>query len=113
MKRFSRHVTRGPRWRALRHRALRRDGFACVRCGAAGRLEVDHVKPVRTHPELAFDLANLQSLCPRCHSAKTNHEITGKPPDQGRQAWRMAVRELEGAADGSALTPNRPNNTRT
>ena len=32
------------------------------KCGALGRLEVDHILPVRTHPELAFDLANLQTF---------------------------------------------------
>ena len=49
-------VIRSPRWPALRLAAKRRDDWRCVQCGARGRLEVDHVKPVRTHPELAFDL---------------------------------------------------------
>lgn len=95
MQRHSKHITRGPRWKALRLQALRRDGFACVQCGAGGRLEVDHIRPVRTHPELAHALANLQSLCARCHSAKTASEITGHPPDPQRRAWRRFARELE------------------
>ena len=39
---------------------------------------VDHIKPIRTHPELAFDPANLQTLCKRCHdSVKHREEMTG------------------------------------
>ena len=60
--RQSAHVIRDKRWPALRYRAKRRDDWKCVKCGAVGRLEVDHINPVRTHPELAFDLNNLQSL---------------------------------------------------
>jgi 5-methylcytosine-specific restriction endonuclease McrA len=92
--RHSRTVTRSKRWPALRLGAKRRDGFRCVECGARGRLEVDHVKPVRTHPELAFHLANLQSLCPTCHSRKTRIEVGLDPLNPARQAWRNLVREL-------------------
>ena len=94
-KRHSKGITRGPRWRALRWQALRRDGFACVQCGAMGRLDVDHVKPVREAPALAFDLDNLQSLCARCHSAKTWREVTGREPEKKQQDWRKAVLEIE------------------
>ncbi|MDE0464614.1 MAG: HNH endonuclease signature motif containing protein [Caldilineaceae bacterium] len=34
------------RWRRVRWAVLRRDGFRCQACGKAGRLEVDHVKPI-------------------------------------------------------------------
>lgn len=94
-RRWSKPVTRGRRWQALRFQALRRDGFACVQCGARGRLEVDHVRPVRTDPALAYELSNLQSLCTRCHTAKTNQEITGRPPDEKRRAWREFTKQLE------------------
>jgi len=70
--------------------ALRRDGFACVKCGARGRLEVDHIEPVRDAPERAYDLTNLQALCRACHSAKTKAEVGfgGAPLSPKRQAWR-------------------------
>lgn len=87
--RHSAAVIRDKRWPALRLAAKRRDGFKCVQCGAVGRLEVDHIKPVRTHPELSFDLTNLQSLCTPHHSAKTKLECgfgNELPPD--RAAWR-------------------------
>ena len=57
LKQYNRHSApcqRSTRWPALRLAAKRRDGWRCVQCGARGRLEVDHVKPVRAHPELAF-----------------------------------------------------------
>lgn len=91
-RRHSRHVTRGPRWRALRRQALDRDGWKCVVCGARHRLEIDHIEPVRTRPDLAWSLANLQTLCGRCHSRKTRIEIGLGRPDPAREAWKNLVR---------------------
>lgn len=88
-------VYRSQRWAAVRLMAKRRDGFRCVRCGAHGRLEVDHVKPVRTHPELSFDLANLQTLCPACHSRKTAIEVGIAPLDPQRQQWRDLLKQKD------------------
>jgi 5-methylcytosine-specific restriction enzyme A len=88
-------VTRTARWRALRLQALRRDGFRCRSCGARGRLEVHHVRPVRTHPALGFDLGNLEALCASCHTLRTREELGAKPLSPARLSWRQAVRELE------------------
>jgi 5-methylcytosine-specific restriction endonuclease McrA len=55
---------------------------------------VDHIKRVKPHPELAYDLSNLQTLCPRCHSRKTAIEVGITPFDPKRQQWRDLVREL-------------------
>lgn len=98
MTRFHRHsakVTRSRRWPALRLAALRRDGFNCRECGARGRLEVDHIEPVRAAPERAFDLSNLQSLCVRCHGAKTRREVGLPELSPARKAWRNAVTALQ------------------
>ena len=93
--RHSRAIIRTRRWKALRQEALRRDGWQCVQCGARGRLEVDHRKPVRTHPELAFELTNLQCLCPSCHTKKTRLECGHKPASPDRLKWREIVSALE------------------
>ncbi|MCL6251114.1 HNH endonuclease [Altererythrobacter sp. KTW20L] len=89
-------VYRSMRWKGLRLAAKRRDGWACVQCGAQGaRLDVDHIRPIRTHPELAFELANLQTLCVTHHSEKTKRELqrrTETGPE--RLAWRIFTREL-------------------
>lgn len=82
-------VVRDRRWPALRLAAKRRDGFKCVKCGATGRLECDHIKPVRDAPELSFTLENLQTLCIRCHASKTKIECGfGNEVSPSRAAWR-------------------------
>ncbi|KQB12433.1 HNH endonuclease [Rhodobacter capsulatus] len=95
---FARHskaVTRTKRWAVLRQQILERDGWACQRCGKrALRLEVDHVKPVRLRPDLAFDPRNLQSLCGPCHTRKTRIECGHKEKSPERKAWADAVAEL-------------------
>lgn len=51
-----------------KRQVLERDGFACRRCHATERLEIDHVHPYSkggTH-----DVENLQVLCKRCNRKK-------------------------------------------
>jgi 5-methylcytosine-specific restriction endonuclease McrA len=89
--RFSADVIRSPRWKAIRLQAKRRDGFACVQCGSRNKLEVDHIKPVRSAPELAFALGNLQTLCAGCHARKTRIEVGMPDLSAPRRAWRELV----------------------
>ena len=42
----------------------------CVRCGATDKLQAHHKKLWKQHPELRFDLANGEALCPVCHHSK-------------------------------------------
>ncbi len=93
--RHSKRVTHSRRWQAVRHAVLERDGYRCVDCGARGRLEVDHIQPVRSAPHLAFDPANCAARCARCHTKKTRLEVGHPPPSEDRQAWRQAVLTLE------------------
>lgn len=90
--RYSRAVTGTKRWKALRLEALRRDGFQCVQCGARSGLEVDHIRPVRTHPEQAFELENLQTLCRADHSRKTRLECGHPPLPPQRREWRELLK---------------------
>ncbi|WP_186784337.1 HNH endonuclease [Streptomyces sp. CBG33] len=62
-------------WESIRRRVLRRDGHACRtvfsdgrRCGAVAN-QVDHIVPGDDHRMEA-----LQSLCTKCHSAKSAAE---------------------------------------
>lgn len=61
-------------WRELRIFVLRRDRWRCVLCGTGvhhkGMARVDHIKPRRTHPELARDTNNLRTLCPSCDNRR-------------------------------------------
>lgn len=84
-------IYRTPRWKSARFLAKRRDGWACVQCGARGRLEVDHIRPIRDGGA-AFDLGNLQTLCVPCHSRKTRIEIGLGKPNPHREAWAELVR---------------------
>lgn len=68
-----------PRWQAARTAALARDGHACTQChrtrGRGVILDVDHIIEWTRRPDLAFDLANLRTLCRLHHNRKTH----GKP----------------------------------
>lgn len=95
--RHSKRVTATRRWQVLRQIVLERDGWACVDCGTKrGRLEIDHVKPVRSNPELAFDPANCATRCSPCHTKKTRiecgHTALAQSPEH--QAWAKAVADL-------------------
>ena len=79
----------------LRKLAKDRDGWRCVKCGKAGRLEVDHIKPVHANGgggEM-WELNNLQTLCVRDHIAKTRSE-NSKPKTPGQLAWAELVKSL-------------------
>lgn len=67
-----------PEWKALRLRVIATYGGACMCCGRVPdrRINVDHIKPRKTHPGLALDFDNLQVLCSRCNKAKGNKHAT-------------------------------------
>jgi len=73
-------------WRTVRMHVLKRDGAKCACCGATAAngvvMNVDHIKPRRTHPELALTESNLQVLCEACNHGKGNWDSTD---------WRGAV----------------------
>ncbi|MBM6506687.1 HNH endonuclease [Staphylococcus pasteuri] len=66
------------KWRKTRQQVLARDHYECVRCKEKGKLtinqhqslEVDHILELETHPELAYELDNLQTLCKYHHNKK-------------------------------------------
>lgn len=63
-------------WRQVRMQALIKHGRKCQCCGATPEsgaiINVDHIKPRKTHPELALTLNNLQVLCHECNHGKGN-----------------------------------------
>jgi 5-methylcytosine-specific restriction endonuclease McrA len=77
-----RHLLYGRKaWLNARAAALRVNPL-CERCKAQGTIEpatqVHHRVDLKDAPELAYDLANLESLCRVCHSKET----------AGRMGWR-------------------------
>ncbi|HDR8448207.1 TPA: HNH endonuclease [Bacillus cereus] len=70
-------------WKALRLQAIQRAKNECEHCKQNGKvttratrdrrgrkikMDVNHIKPVKTHPHLALELDNLEYLCVRCHN---------------------------------------------
>ena len=85
-------------WAHVRLRTFRRDNYRCVKCGSAGRLECDHIKPLANGGEPYKD-SNLQALCRGCHIEKTRvergvGEVGGIVLE--RDAWHKRVASLQG-----------------
>ena len=79
------------RWRKARLAVLKRDGFRCRKCGKAGRLEVDHVRPLwRVEDQDAYAPAGLQALCRGCHIDKSRGERREARPASTR-AWDKLI----------------------
>lgn len=75
-------------WRKLRMQVLKHYGAKCMCCGATPEhgavMNVDHIKPRKTHPKLALDFDNLQVLCGECNHGKGNWDSTDfRPADEG------------------------------
>ena len=91
MSRYHVHLNAG-RWARVRRAVLRRDRYRCRSCGRAGRLEVDHIRPLRAGGD-PWDPGNLQTLCRSCHVRKTAAE-NRRPPTPAETAWRELVASI-------------------
>ena len=57
------------KWRKLRERILRRDGYMCQQCGQTeGQLHIDHIIPRRLQG--GDNEENLRTLCQKCNLSK-------------------------------------------
>lgn len=77
------------RWGATRRLILIRDGYRCTKCGKAGRLEVDHIRPLNKGGD-PWDHSNLQTLCRGCHIEKTKSE-QARPKSPAVSKWDQLV----------------------
>ena len=59
-----------------RSKILKAFNNKCARCQTEdlSDVELDHIKPVRLYPNLAFEESNIQPLCKKCHIEKTLEE---------------------------------------
>lgn len=55
-------AARSGHWSTVRHLYLLAHP-TCALCGGKDKLEVHHIRPFHTHPELELDLNNLITLC--------------------------------------------------
>ncbi|MGQ4666517.1 HNH endonuclease [Metabacillus halosaccharovorans] len=81
-------------WLSLRGKALDRDNNECQMCKLKGKYKqaenVHHIKEVKTHPELALSLDNLQCLCIRCHNVahdRLDQEQQKKTKFTNKERW--------------------------
>ena len=73
---------RSPRWPAVRAAHLR--AFpACEACGGSDRVEVHHLMPFHSHPELELEPRNLLTLCVSGPGGMSCHLVIGHGGD-----WR-------------------------
>ena len=75
------------RWKLLRLRVFERDGWRCVKCGKAGRLECDHIRPLAESGD-PWDMSNLRTLCRGCHIDRGRRKLAF------RGDWDAFVKEL-------------------
>lgn len=63
------------KWRKVRRLVLQRDGYDCQLrlpgCTVHAD-EVDHVVPLSTDPDLAYDPSNLRAACRWCNRSRGN-----------------------------------------
>ena len=69
-------------WQHVRRAALERDGYRCVKCGRAGKLEVHHITAMYKGG-LPYALDNLETLCQAHHR---EHSVFGP-----RLEWRRHI----------------------
>lgn len=67
-------------WNALREFC----GLKCVRCGADGHQDRDHIKPIYQGGSDGID--NIQPLCAKCNSSKGPEDVDHRP-----SGWRSFV----------------------
>lgn len=78
MSKHHARIKNDPRWHAARAACLERDEHACTwpGCESTEQLEADHILELADHPELAFDVDNLRTLC-RPHHIERGRQGTG------------------------------------
>lgn len=84
---LARQIRHAKRWQKCREMVLRRNPLCVDPYGwhASDRrvvvaVQVDHIVPLATRPDLAYDLENLQGLCTMCHATKSQEERSREKP---------------------------------
>lgn len=69
-------VRRTRKFKEFRINILIKSSYRCSECGVVnGRLEIDHIKPVKFFPELVLDEENVRVLCRECHKKTPTYGI--------------------------------------
>ena len=86
----------------FRRRIFERDGWRCVCCGCAGRLECHHIVPLEKGGA-PFDEGNAESLCRSCHIR--HHHGERKKLDDPRWAdlVQRRINQMQGAERNESI----------
>ena len=84
MGRVSQKFHKGSRYTRWRKAVLKKGGFKCSLCGSTYDLTADHIKPVVTHFELAYDTKNGRILCDPCRVTDMLHSFESGKFQKGR-----------------------------
>lgn len=83
---MSARIRSSAQWQKVRALHRRLSPFCCDPFGQhtlpAYNQASHHIRPLATHPHLAFDLTNLAPLCTSCHARIEAMERAGKPTEQ-------------------------------
>ena len=94
MSRQHRRAINSRRWAHVRRAVFTRDGYRCRACHAPGRLECDHVVPLRVDPHQdPFAVAGCQTLCVGCHISKTRGE-NRRAATPAELRWQSLVADM-------------------
>jgi hypothetical protein len=67
---------RSSKWRTVRKHFLK-DNPTCAACGSSKKLEIHHLKPFHSHPELELVKSNLITLCENKKYGICCHQLVG------------------------------------
>lgn len=81
------------RWKKL-SAAYRRAHPVCEQCKAAVSDITDHIKPTKTHPELALDWGNLRALCRPCQTSSARSARVIVPRASSSQADSRSIADV-------------------
>src|SRR5699024_3879741 len=80
----------------IRQIVLKRDKYERQHCKENGKvtkqhtvneLDMEHIKPLETHPHLAYELDNLMTLCVNCHNIKEKRHWKQKEKKWNDEQW--------------------------
>lgn len=74
-----------------RTREYKQNEDTCESCGTNSNLEVHHIKPVRSNPDLADNKENMILLCYRCHSSVDDYVEEPDDLSTAEKEWRQEL----------------------
>jgi len=67
---------RSSKWRTVRKNFIK-ENPTCAACGSKKKIEVHHIQPFHSHPELELEESNLMTLCENKKYGICCHQLIG------------------------------------